>query len=451
MVQTLAPIAALLVAIAFVLLGHGLQSTLLPLAANVAGFSDTAIGVLSSTYYIGFVAGCLLAPYTIMRAGHIRAFAALVSLMSAAAIVHPIVIDPIAWSLIRFVSGFTLAGFYLIVESWLNENATNANRGKVLSIYIVILYLSMTVGQLSLTVFDIATFVPFAVASVVVSIAVVPVTMTRSNQPAPITLVRFRPIKLYRTSPAAVVGTFLIGMGNAAIWMLSPLYATRMGLDTNAAAYYAAAIVFGGALAQWPIGRISDRLDRRIVLVALGVSATIGGLVVLLLAPSDPVPAIAMAFVMGVTMQPAYAIAAAHAYDHADPDSYVETSSGLLLANGMGSIIGPFAAAVLMESGSPNNLYLFIVVVQIVLAAFVASRLLVRSGPTGEIKGEFEYASTAPLGAMVTPEPLDVAHPLVIPPEDFPAYERQSETAEQPGEPTEAAESRQASAVNETS
>lgn len=425
MAQTLAPIAALLLSIAFVLFGHGLQSTLLPLAAHQAHFGDIAIGSLSSFYYIGFVAGCVLSPYAIMRAGHIRAFAAIVSLMSAAAILHPILIDPYSWSIIRMISGFCLAGFYLIVESWLNERATNANRGTVMSIYIVILYLSMTVGQVTLTAFDVATFVPFAICSVVVSIAVIPVSMTKSTQPAPITLVRFRPIALYRTSPAAVVGTLLIGMSNGAIWTLSPLYATQIGLTTSQAAYYAAAVLFGGALAQWPVGRLSDRMDRRFVLVGLGVLATIAGIVVLIFQPAEPAAAIGFAFLVGCVMQPAYAVAIAHAYDHSDPTRYVEASSGMLLANGFGAIIGPFAASLLMNSTGPGGLFIWIIATEAALAGFVFYRLLLRSAPPAEEKTDYEYASTAQMGAVITPEPLDVDDRDVVPPEEFPAYEDQ--------------------------
>ncbi|NRG19698.1 MFS transporter [Rhizobiales bacterium] len=427
MAQTLAPIAALLLSVGLVLFGHGLQTTLLPLAANLADFTDIAIGVLSSGYYIGFVVGCLVSPYVIMRAGHIRAFAAIVSLMSAAAIIHPIVIEPFSWTLIRFVSGLCLSGFYLIVESWLNEHASNANRGAVMSVYIVILYSAMTLGQLSLTGFDISTFVPFAIASVAVSVAVIPISMTRSAQPAPITLVRFRPIALYRNSPAAMVGGFVIGMGNAAIWTLSPLYASDIGLDTKNAAYFASAVVFGGAVAQWPIGRLSDRMDRRYVLVAMGTLSALAALFVVLISPTDPLVAIALAGLMGILTQPTYAVAVAHGFDHAETDAFVETSSGLLLANGIGSVIGPFAAAFLMDRTGANGLFYWMIGVESLLAIYVLWRLARRSAVTAGDRTDYEYATTAQLGAIITPDPLDVEDPNVIPPEEFPAYEIPSE------------------------
>ncbi|MAA97936.1 MAG: MFS transporter [Stappia sp.] len=430
MAQALAPVTALLLAISFLILGHGLQSTLLPLAGSEAGFSELAIGLVSSSYFFGMVLGCLGAPYVIMRAGHIRAFAALVSLMSAAAILHPVLVEPVAWSLIRVVSGFCLAGFYMIVESWLNEQASNENRGTIMSIYIVIVNASMTVGQLSLTGMDVTTFVPFAVASVAVSLAVIPVSLTTANQPAPITVVSFRPVKLYRNSPTALVAALLIGVTQGALWMMAPLYAIQMGLSTNEAAYFTAAIIGAGALAQWPIGRISDRFDRRFVLLGLSGAAVVVGLVFIGAPITGLAVALVMALLAGVAIQPSYAIAVSHAFDHADRDDYVETSSGMILAFGIGSSIGPLSAAYLMQTVGPWGLFLQIAAVQALLGLYILSRLFQRAAPTLEEKTDFDYASTAQVGSVLTPDPLDIEDPQVISPEEFPAYETDPEADE---------------------
>jgi MFS family permease len=430
MAQALAPVTALLLAISFLILGHGLQSTLLPLAGSEAGFSELAIGLVSSSYFFGMVLGCLGAPYVIMRAGHIRAFAALVSLMSAAAILHPVLVEPVAWSLIRVVSGFCLAGFYMIVESWLNEQASNENRGTIMSIYIVIVNASMTAGQLSLTGMDVTTFVPFAVASVAVSLAVIPVSLTTANQPAPITVVSFRPVKLYRNSPTALVAALLIGVTQGALWMMAPLYAIQMGLSTNEAAYFTAAIIGAGALAQWPIGRISDRFDRRLVLLGMSVAAVVVGLVFIGAPITGLAVALVMALLAGVAIQPSYAIAVSHAFDHADRDDYVETSSGMILAFGIGSSVGPLSAAYLMQAVGPWGLFLQIAVIQAVMGFYIVSRLFLRAAPTLEEKTDFDYASTAQVGSVLTPEPLDIEDPQVISPEEFPAYDIDPEADE---------------------
>ncbi|WP_067339639.1 MFS transporter [Stappia indica] len=436
MAQALAPVSALLIAIALLVTGHGLQSTLIPLAGSQAGFSDLQVGLVSSSYFFGLVLGCLGAPYVIMRAGHIRAFAALVSLMSAAAILHPIMVDPLSWSAIRIISGFCLAGFYMIVESWLNEQASNENRGTIMSIYIVLVYAAMTTGQLSLTVMDLTTFVPFAIASVAVSLAVIPVSLTTANQPAPITVVRFRPVKLYRNSPTALVAVLLIGVTQGALWMLAPLYAIQIGLTTSQAAYFAAAFVGAGAITQWPIGRISDRLDRRLVLLGLATSAVLVSIIFMTVPIEGVTMAIMLALLAGVATQPAYAIAASHAFDHADRNDYVETSSGMNLAFGIGSSFGPLTASYLMQSVGSWGLFLQVAVIQGLMGLYILSRLFQRAAPSVEDKTDFDYAASAQVGTVLSPEPLDLEDPSVIPPEEFPAYdyitEESSEEASAP-------------------
>ncbi|WP_346910411.1 MFS transporter [uncultured Roseibium sp.] len=423
MAQTLASISALLISVAMLVFGHGLQTTLLPLAAAKASFTNLEIGVVSSSYFFGMVLGCLAAPHVIMRAGHIRAYAAMVSLMSAAAIFHPILIDPFSWSLIRIISGFCLAAFYMIVESWLNERATNENRGTVMSIYIVILFGFMMIGQISISTMEITSFIPFAIASVAVSLAVMPVALTTTTQPAPIALVQFRPVKLYRNSPAALVGTLLVGVANGALWTLAPLYGSQIGLNSNQSAFYAAAIIGGGMLSQWPIGRISDLIDRRLVLIGIGISTALVALVIAFLSPTGVYMATGLAVLIGICSQPGYAIAVAHAFDYADPEDFVETSSGLLLSFGIGSIFGPFTASVLMNHTGPSGLYFMVAAAEIALAGFVLARLFARHAIDPEDKYDFEYAATAQVGSVMSPEPLDVDADNVIPPEEFPAYE----------------------------
>ncbi|MEI2386554.1 MFS transporter [Breoghania sp. JC706] len=420
MAKALNPIAALLLSVALMLLGHGLQATLLPVRADLEGFSAIAIGGMSSSYFAGFVLGCVLAPYAVLRAGHIRAFAALVSLGSASAILYPVLTEPLAWAVIRGAYGFTLAGFYLIVESWLNERATNENRGALMSTYIIVNLAAITGGQLLLTVIDPEGFTAFVLASVAVSLAVVPISLTRSQQPAPITFVRFRPLELYRISPAAIVGSLFVGLANGTNWTLAPLYARQIGFDKADVAYFASAIIFGGAVAQWPIGRLSDRMDRRYVLIGLALAA---GTVAALIAGFEPTSAplaIASAAVLGFASQPAYSIAAAHAFDHVESDGFVETSSGLLLANGIGSTIGPFVASLLMTQMGPSGLYAMISAVMFVLAGYIIFRVQMRERPSARLHTEFDLAGTAQVGGVLTPELLDESSPHVVVPEYSP-------------------------------
>ncbi|WP_209016977.1 MFS transporter [Roseibium aggregatum] len=424
MAQTLLSVSALMLSVALLIFGHGLQTTLLPLAADRFYFTDFEIGAISSAYFFGMVLGCLGAPLVIMRAGHIRAFAALVSLMSAAAILHPVIIDPYAWMLIRVISGFSLAGFYMIVESWLNESATNENRGTIMSFYIVILFAALMAGQVSIATMNISDFVPFAIASVMVSLAVMPVSLTTSTQPAPITLVRFQPIKLYKNSPAAVVGVLFVGCSQGALLTLAALYGSQIGLSSKQAALYAAAIVAGGLVAQWPAGRLSDKLDRRLVIAGLGAATAAASFGIVVFEPVEFPIAILSAFLVGMFCQPLYAIAVAHAFDHASSEDFVATSSGMLLSFGIGSIVGPLAASMIMSQMGPSGLFVMVVVANVVMVAFILTRVFTREALTADEKTDFEYASTAQVGTVISAEPLNAEdEEYVIPPEEFPAYE----------------------------
>ncbi|WP_235981693.1 MFS transporter [Methylobrevis albus] len=417
MLKTLAPVMSLLLGISFLLAGNGLQTTLTPLRAALEDFSALQIGLMGSGYYAGFVAGCLVGPYLILRAGHIRAFTALVAAASAIALVHPIAVDPIAWIACRAVTGFSLAGLYLIVESWLNDRATNANRGFLMSAYIIVNYVAITAGQMMVTLAPLDTFNLFALASILVSVAAIPVALTRSAQPAPITLVRFNPLKLYRMAPVAIVGSLMIGMANGAFWSLGTVFASQRGLGTDGVAMFMSAAVVGGALGQWPVGRISDRMDRRFVLVGvLAVSAVVAVLLATLTLPGPML--MAMGFVFGLTTLPAYSVAAAHAYDRASPDSYVETAAAILLANGVGSVIGPLAASLAMDQMGSAALFFYIAAVEVLLLLFVVLRVAVRTRPSAVERTGFDVYSTAPVGGPLTPDAFEDSHPMVaVPPE----------------------------------
>jgi Arabinose efflux permease len=415
--KTLAPIASLLIGISFLLAGNGLQNTLTPLRASFEQFGPLDIGLIGSGYYAGFVAGCLAGPYLILRAGHIRSFAALVSAASAIALVHPLVIDPIVWIFCRAVTGFSLAGLYLIIESWLNDRATNDNRGLLMSSYIVTNYAAITAGQMLVTVAPIEGFQLFVFASIFVSVAAIPVLMTRSAQPAPITLVQFNPRKLYRMAPVGLVGSLVIGIGNGSFWTLGPIFGVERGLTTEAVAVFMSAAVIGGALAQWPVGRLSDRIDRRVVLlVVLALAATTALLMAVL--PVAGSALMGLGFAFGITTLPAYSVAAAHAYDRSDSGSYVETAAGILLANGIGSILGPFVASGLMKAFGPEALFVFIAATEGLLFLFVILRIRTRAPQASAEKTGFDFYSTASVGGVLTPDPLEEADPMVQTPLD---------------------------------
>jgi MFS family permease len=418
MQSNLRPIASLLLSVAFLMAGNGLQFTLLPLFGHAIGFSAIALGVVGSAYYVGFASGCLLGPYLIVRAGHIRAFAALTALAVVAALAYTLNTELAPWTVFRTLTGFSLAGIYLVIESWLNDRAANHNRGLVMSAYVFVNFLAFTVGQFMVTLYPIREAGDFIVAAMLASMAIVPVALTRSAQPAPITVVSFRPQQLYQAAPVGLVASLMVGMANGAFLALGPLSAVRSGLAVGSVALFMGAATLAGALAQWPAGRLSDRVDRRLVLLALLVGASITGFALWLLAATNTL-LLVFGVLFGALALPCYALAAAHAYDKTSLSEMVPTAATILLANALGAVIGPLLASVMMAFEGPRALFLFTAVVQAALAVYVFYRTTVQAAMPMPEKTGFDLASTAPVGAMVTGEQLDPMDPSVVVPEHY--------------------------------
>jgi MFS family permease len=400
MKSTLAPVASLLTGVLFLIIGHGLQLTVVPLRAEAEGWSGYEIGAIGSAYYVGFVAGCFWAPFVIRRSGHIRAFTAFVAMTTASLLAHTLFVAFIPWVILRLVIGASLAGLYMIIESWLNDRATNQTRGLIMSAYIFLNFVAITIGQMTVTLFPPTEFTLFAMAAMAMVIAAIPVAMTRASEPAPVKIVRFRPLALYRASPVGIVGVTMIGVANGSFWALAAVAGVGAGLTAAEAAIFMSIATTAGALMQWPVGRLSDRIDRRIVLIALLCLAATWGLITAFV-PLSRNGLFVMAFLYGMSAMPTYSIAAAHAYDHAAPGTFVEVAAGVLLANASGAIIGPILASSLMEETSSVKLFLFTALVQGSLAAFALLRLMMRASPAE--KTGFDLAASAPTGVAVPP------------------------------------------------
>jgi len=415
-------VGALLASVALLLTGHGLLQTLLPIRAGLENFASLEIGLLGSSYFAGYVIGCLTTPLTIIRCGHVRTFAALVAVASSASLMHAMVVDPYAWMACRFVTGICLAGLYLVIESWLNERATNETRGAIMAAYVTVNFLVITVGQMIVPFFAPESFVPMSVAAILIALAAVPVALTTSQQPAPITLVRFRPRALYALSPVGVVGIALIGASSGAFWALGPVYGVAQGFSVMQIAVFMSLVVFGGAMSQYPVGVLSDRVDRRLVLAGLSVCAIGFGAMLSGIVPLGDTARLVVAFAFGAAILPTYAVAAAHVYDHATSEGYVEVSAALLLLNGIGSVVGPIVAAMAMQAYGPGSLFAWIAAVHGAMIAFLAFRMTRRAAP--EDKQKFSLPNTAPV--VVIGDAMAVEEsPLVLEPgvEEVPLLE----------------------------
>lgn len=389
MSTTLAPVTALLVGLAFLLLGGGLQGTLLGVRAGLEAFRVVEIGVMMSAYYVGWVAGSLRAPRLVGRVGHIRTFAALSAIASIAALGHGFLVHPWGWTVFRFATGFCIAGLFIVVESWLNDRATNQTRGTLLAVYMIVSLLAMAGGQQLLLLADPRGVELFALTAALVSAALIPVALTTSVAPTPIRTARLGLRRLYAISPLGIAGCFANGLIVGSFWGLGPVFGVGIGLDTGGIAMFMTATILGGAALQWPIGALSDRFDRRTVItvVCFVIMLAAGGVAVL--AAPDSIAMFAFAALFGGVSFPLYALCNAHTNDHIDAEHLVEAGSGLLLAYGIGASLGPLLAAQTMQLVGAHGLYVFGAAIAAVVGLFALWRMTRRPAIPAEAQGPY--------------------------------------------------------------
>ena len=376
-IRALAPVATLLLSAAILLAGQGLQGTLLPVRASLENFSTFAIGSLGAAYFFGFTVGCLKGGELLRRVGHIRVFLAMSAIASAAPLIHGLVVGPIVWGLLRFVTGFCLAALYIVIESWLNERSTNTNRGMVFATYSMITLTMMAAGQMMTLLYNPIGLQLFVITSVLFSIGAVPIALSSALSPAQPASTETDIRGLFKVSPSGTIGCFVVGMANGSFWGLAPVYASAVGDPAKMAAWFMAAAVIGGAILQWPLGLLSDALGRRKILVAVCILGASAGVALAMLAPHLGFSGIVLlGGAWGAFAFPMYSIAVAYANDYADHDEYVKVSAGLLLVYGSGAIIGPFAASALITLRGAEGLFLFTAAVHVLLIGFVAYRFL---------------------------------------------------------------------------
>jgi len=381
--HALAPVAALLMGVSILWMGQGLMGTLLPVRASLEAFSTVSIGVMGAAYFLGFTLGCLKGGELVGRVGHVRVFLAMTALGSSAPLLHGLVLNPLAWGLLRMTTGFCFAVLYIVIESWLNESSTNENRGTVFSTYVMISLSVLAAGQMMTLLYDPGDFPLFAIASILVSIGAIPVALSTAPSPQQPQQVDVRLPRLFRISPAAAIGCLATGLANGSFWSLAPVFTSGVSGTPSLAAWFMTSTVIGGAIAQWPLGFASDRFGRRKVLLAASIVGVLVSAAIVTGIDGSGFVAINLAgAAWGAVAFPLYAIAVAHANDYVEADEYVMVSSGLLMMYGIGAIIGPFAASALMSSTAPTGLFFFAGSVHLCLAMYVGYRMVRRETPT---------------------------------------------------------------------
>jgi len=351
MLASITRLSSLLIGVALLLTGHGLQLALTPLRAQINGWTSIEVGYLSALYFSGFIVGCYFVPRLVSRIGHVRTFATLTALMTTALLGMSLGDYLLVWLLLRFVAGISIVGLYLVIESWLNSQVGNDVRGSVLAAYTVIVLTGLAAGQLLLNTAPPEGEQLFILAAMLVVLAAIPVCVTRSSQPAEIPSARFSPMLVIRTSRAAALGAFISGTVTGSFYGLGPVFGLQIELSISQISLMMALGIAGGALMQLPLGRLSDRIDRRKVLLgAMLVGAAVAGAGSVI--PRDMMPYLMLAF--GACAMPIYAISLAQASDYAEPESFLEIGTGLLMINAVGSIIGPLIISQFMDRLGPG-------------------------------------------------------------------------------------------------
>jgi MFS family permease len=397
MIRAIASITALLVGVAILLTGQGLQGTLLPVRATMEDFSSVAIGTFGAAYFLGFTVGCWRGAGLVQRVGHVRVFAAMTALASASPLLHGLWISFGSWSVLRFISGFCFAILYVVIESWLNETASNENRGSVFSTYVLINMTMLAAGQQMMLLDDPAVMTLFALSSVLVSLAAVPVALSTAPTPRQIHGESRLDIRyLYATSPAGMLGSLTTGLANGSFWALAPVFTISFSIDVSLTAWFMTAAVIGGAASQWPLGAWSDRIDRRFVMALSASLAVTASIAIWIFAPRlSHNGLIMLGGLWGAAAFPLYSLSIAHSNDHAREDEYVMVSSGLLLMYGIGAVAGPIAASVAMNYLGASALFVFTGSVHAVLCVYLLQRRLHRSPAEAEDQAAFADALTA--------------------------------------------------------
>ena len=385
MSATIRTTGALLFSMGLLMLGNGLQSSLISLRASLEGFSTQLTGILMTGYFVGFLVGSMLTPRIVAQVGHIRVFAALASLASSMVLIHPVLIEPWSWFAMRLVTGFCIAGLFIVAESWLNDSASNATRGQLLSLYMVITTGAMACGQLLLNLADPGGFELFILISVLVSLALLPILLSATPAPSFAAPEHMSLLRLYRSSPLGILGCFGTGMSTGAMLGMGVIYAQQIGLELSRISLFMGLIFIGGVTLQWPIGKLSDTFDRRKVLFVVTFLAALTALLAVAVATLSVPGLLVVVFLFGGLALPMYSMCVAHTNDALEPQQMVAASSNLVLTFGIGAALGPSLAAAVMGLLGPNGFFWYLTVVHACIGIFALYRMTRRSSvPTDE-------------------------------------------------------------------
>jgi MFS family permease len=411
-VSSIASTWPLLLGMGVLMLGAGLQGTLLGLRATLEGFPTPVTGIIMSCYYVGYLLGTSAAPRMIRQIGHIRVFAALAALASATILVQAAFIQPVIWAVMRFSTGVCLAGIYVVAESWLNDRASKTNRGRLLAVYMLVLYVGLGAAQFLLLLADPGTSTPFMLVSVLISLSMVPIAVSAQQVPEPALPKKVRYSELYRNSPLGVVAVSASGMISAIVFAMGPVYARLSGLSNRGIATFMAVSILSAVLTQYPVGRLSDRTDRRTIIAAVCTLATlVAGCIVIF----NHMPRLVFLLLSGLFSGFAltlYSLSVSHVNDKLEPAQMVAASSALLRLNGGAAAVGPVLAGSLIATFGPVAYFATLGSLTGLLTVYDLWRKSRRKPVPQELKGPFINAQPQGMaGTLVNSAGMESSEP----------------------------------------
>jgi MFS family permease len=398
-------IFVLLGGLSILLVGLGLLGTLLGVRATIEQFSNTQTGLVMAGYYAGYIIGTWRGPAIVKRVGHIRSFAAFAALCASTTLLFGLLTDPWIWLALRILNGASVVGLYMVVESWLNEKTAPPMRGRLFAIYMITTLLALAGGQFLLLIYEPSSLSAFALAGVLIVLAIIPIAVTRVTEPQIEIQQHLSLTQLFALSPLGAAGAVSAGVVNGAFWGMTAVFGARVQMDETAIALLMSATILGGALLQWPIGHLSDRYDRRHVLILVSLAAALiaagAGYMVMAQAPGLN----AAAFLYGGLMFSVYAISVAHANDHLQSSQVLSATRGLLLLYGLGALFGPLLGGWIMDRVGAVGLPLFSASVLLLLCCYGFYRMFRRAPPPLVEQAEFvPLARTSPVVMEMHPQ-----------------------------------------------
>ena len=388
--RILLSLTALLLSVVLLQLSSGGVGPLDALSGFELNFTTAQIGTLGSAHFVGFFIGCWWSPRLLGTVGHSRAFAAFAATGAIGLLAHMLIINPTAWALMRVATGLSIAGCYTIIEAWLQAKVTNQTRGRTMGAYRAVDMGASLASQLMISVLTPASYVSYNILALLCCATLIPLALTKSQPPETPYAPRLRPMLAIQKSPLAATGVVVAALSGASFRMVGPIYGKEVGLEIGQIAYFLAAFILGGALAQFPVGWLADKFDRRKVMIWLSVSAIISCLITIIIGGESTMVIFLTALFFGLTTFPIFSVATAHAHDFAEPNERVELSAALMFFYALGAIAAPLLASNLIEHYGPHALFVMIALAHLLLIALGLNRMLAR--PTRPDRTSYIYA-----------------------------------------------------------